>query len=167
MMFLQFFIWGSWFVTMGPFLDSNLGADGSQIGLAYGTQSWGAIIAPFIIGLVADIMDWNHIRFCPVESEKGKLIGLVSMRMINRYYNQNQGKTDAKVTVQDLMIKKPITISPESTIVEAMNLMREHHIGCLPVIKKDRLVGIVTEGNFLNITATLLKIMNQSGPKNQ
>ena len=54
MMFLQFFIWGSWFVTMGPFLDSNLGADGSQIGLAYGTQSWGAIIAPFIIGLVAD-----------------------------------------------------------------------------------------------------------------
>lgn len=114
-----------------------------------------------IIGLVADVMDWNHIRFTPVESEKGKLIGLVSMRMINRYLNKNQGKTDTKVTVQDLMIKKPITISPESTIFEAMNLMREHHIGCLPVVKKERLVGIVTEGNFLNITATLLKIMNQ------
>ena len=54
MMFLQFFIWGSWFVTMGTFLDNNLQANGAQIGLAYGTQSWGAILAPFIIGLIAD-----------------------------------------------------------------------------------------------------------------
>ncbi len=54
MMFLQFFIWGSWFVTMGTFLDNNLEADGAQIGLAYATQSWGAILAPFIIGLIAD-----------------------------------------------------------------------------------------------------------------
>ena len=73
-----------------------------------------------IIELVADIMDWQHIRFTPVESEKGKLIGLVSMRMINRHFNKNQGKTDTQVTVQDLMIKKPITISPESTIFEAI-----------------------------------------------
>jgi nucleoside transporter len=54
MMFLQFFIWGSWFVTMGTFLDNNLEANGAQIGLAYSTQSWGAILAPFIIGLIAD-----------------------------------------------------------------------------------------------------------------
>lgn len=54
MMFLQFFIWGSWFVTMGTYLDNNLAADGAQIGLAYSTQSWGAILAPFIIGLIAD-----------------------------------------------------------------------------------------------------------------
>lgn len=54
MMFLQFFIWGSWFVTMGTFLDNNLQANGAQIGLAYATQSWGAILAPFIIGLIAD-----------------------------------------------------------------------------------------------------------------
>ncbi len=54
MMFLEFFIWGGWFVTMGTFLGSNLGASGGQIGQAYSTQSWGAIIAPFIIGLIAD-----------------------------------------------------------------------------------------------------------------
>jgi len=54
MMFLEFFIWGAWFVTMGTFLGSSLQADGGQIGQAYSTQSWGAIIAPFIIGLVAD-----------------------------------------------------------------------------------------------------------------
>jgi len=54
MMFLQFFIWGGWFVTLGTFLASTLEASGGQIGMAFATQSWGAIIAPFIIGLIAD-----------------------------------------------------------------------------------------------------------------
>ena len=54
MMFLEFFIWGSWFVTMGTYLTSTLKASDVQNGIAYGTQSWGAIIAPFIIGLIAD-----------------------------------------------------------------------------------------------------------------
>jgi nucleoside transporter len=54
MMFLEFFIWGGWFVTMGSYLASNLHATGAQSALAYSTQSWGAIIAPFIVGLIAD-----------------------------------------------------------------------------------------------------------------
>jgi len=54
MMFLEFFVWGSWYVTMGTFLGANLGATGTQIGAAFSTQSFGAIIAPFIIGLIAD-----------------------------------------------------------------------------------------------------------------
>ncbi len=54
MMFLEFFIWGGWFVTLGTFLDYNLEASGGQIATAFSTQSWGAIIAPFIIGLIAD-----------------------------------------------------------------------------------------------------------------
>jgi nucleoside transporter len=54
MMFLEFFIWGGWFVTLGSFLANNLGANGAQTAMAYSTQSWGAIIAPFVIGLIAD-----------------------------------------------------------------------------------------------------------------
>ncbi|MFT6416472.1 MAG: nucleoside transporter [Dokdonia sp.] len=54
MMFLEFFIWGGWFVTMGTFLGNNLSATGGETAMAYSTQSWGAIIAPFIIGLIAD-----------------------------------------------------------------------------------------------------------------
>jgi nucleoside transporter len=54
MMFLEFFIWGGWFVTLGTFLGDNLHANGGEIAMAFSTQSWGAIIAPFIIGLIAD-----------------------------------------------------------------------------------------------------------------
>jgi nucleoside transporter len=54
MMFLEFFIWGAWFVTLGTFLDKTLHATGVQAGSVFSTQSWGAIIAPFIIGLIAD-----------------------------------------------------------------------------------------------------------------
>ncbi len=54
MMFLEFFIWGSWYVTMGSYLPNSLESDGAEVALAYSTQSWGAIIAPFIIGLIAD-----------------------------------------------------------------------------------------------------------------
>jgi nucleoside transporter len=54
MMFLNFFIWGAWFVTLGTFLFNNLNASGAQIGSVFSTQSWGAIIAPFVIGLIAD-----------------------------------------------------------------------------------------------------------------
>lgn len=54
MMFLEFFIWGAWFVTLGPFLGNTLSATGAQSAQVFQTQSWGAIIAPFIIGLIAD-----------------------------------------------------------------------------------------------------------------
>jgi nucleoside transporter len=54
MMFLEFFVWGAWFVTMGSYLTGSLGMTGVESAAAYSTQSWGAIAAPFIIGLIAD-----------------------------------------------------------------------------------------------------------------
>ena len=54
MMFLEFFVWGSWFVTMGTYLGQELGSSGEDVGTAYMTQAWGAIIAPFVVGLIAD-----------------------------------------------------------------------------------------------------------------
>ena len=56
MMFLEFFIWGGWFVTMGTFLSQAFNASGAQLAQAYETQSIGAIIAPFIIGLIDNIL---------------------------------------------------------------------------------------------------------------
>ena len=77
MMFLQFFIWGGWFVTLGTFLGGTLGASGGEIGMAFSTQSWGAIISPFIIGLIAD-------RFFNAERILGilHLVGAVLMYLM-------------------------------------------------------------------------------------
>lgn len=77
MMFLEFFIWGGWFVTLGTYLANNLNATGAQSAMVFATQSWGAIIAPFIIGLVAD-------RFFNAEKILGilHLAGAVLMYML-------------------------------------------------------------------------------------
>ncbi len=79
MMFLEFFIWGAWFVTLGTFLFNNLHATGEQSGSVFSTQSWGAIIAPFIIGLIAD-------RYFNAEKIMGllHLVGAVLMYQMYR-----------------------------------------------------------------------------------
>jgi len=79
MMFLEFFIWGSWFVTLGTFLDKNLSASGSQTAAVFSTQSWGAIIAPFIIGLIAD-------RFFNAEKILG-VLHIVGAVLMYQMYN--------------------------------------------------------------------------------
>jgi len=115
-----------------------------------------------IIELVANLIDWRHIRYVPVEDDSKHLVGLVSMRMVFREYNNvihEKGK--ASSSVQDVMIKNPITIHPEASILKAVDIMDSQKIGCLPVVKNNRLVGIITEQNYMTITKRLLKQLHK------
>ncbi|TRX42963.1 nucleoside permease [Flavobacterium restrictum] len=84
MMFLEFFIWGAWFVTLGTFLGSNLKATGAETAAVFSTQSWGAIIAPFIIGLIAD-------RYFNAEKILGILHIIGAFLMYQMYQSQDVG----------------------------------------------------------------------------
>ncbi|MFT5386104.1 MAG: CBS domain-containing protein, partial [Saprospiraceae bacterium] len=57
----------------------------------------------------------------------------------------------------DIMIKNPTTITPETTILDAMDLMRKTQVGCLPVVKGKELIGIITEMDFLRISGRLIE----------
>ncbi|MEZ4909552.1 MAG: CBS domain-containing protein [Saprospiraceae bacterium] len=110
-----------------------------------------------IVDLVAEVMDWNTIRFTPVEDSKGKLVGLVTARLLLRHYihcKQNSRKT---TLVSDIMIKNPKTITQDANIMDAMRMMKENKIGCLPVVNGDELVGLISETDFLRITARLIE----------
>ena len=89
----------------------------------------------------------------PVEDKDHKLIGLVSYRSVLRFLTKG-GKDGA---VSEIMKSDVITVTPETPTLEAIQLMRRYRIGCLPVLQNGRLVGVVTEENFLKISGDLLE----------
>lgn len=111
-----------------------------------------------IIDFVAEIMNWRRIRYLPVESKDGKLEGLVTSRSFLKHYLRLKANKDInEITIEDIMIKDLITIGPDASIMEAMEIMRSKEIGSLPVVKNDELIGIITEMDFLRITNRLLE----------
>jgi CBS domain-containing protein/gamma-glutamylcysteine synthetase len=114
-----------------------------------------------ILEFVSNLMDWRRIRYVPVEDDKKHLVGLVTMRMIFNAYSKSVNHDENVVeSVEDIMIENPITIHPEASIMEAMDIMDSQQIGCLPVVKSNRLVGIITEQNYMTIAARLLRVLH-------
>ncbi len=110
------------------------------------------------VELVADMMDWRKINYSPVEDTKGNLIGLITTRLILRYYaKKSKLKSDEPMLVRDIMIESPITIDPNAKILEAVEKMKQNGIGSLPVVQGNELVGIITEMDFLQISARLIE----------
>jgi CBS domain-containing protein/gamma-glutamyl:cysteine ligase YbdK (ATP-grasp superfamily) len=122
-----------------------------------------------LIDLAASMMDWRHVRHVPVEDEEGRLVGLVTHRALLRLLSTKSNGSNshgfgvaaaaapAPVTVQEIMVQNPITISASTPSLEAIELMRTHNIGCLPVVEGDQLVGIVTSFDFLEASARVFE----------
>ncbi len=111
-----------------------------------------------LIDLVAELMDWRRIRYMPVEDSKGQLSGLITSRILLRHFTRfNRVNGKEAISVKDVMIENPLVIEPTATILEAMTMMRENRIGCLPVVKGGELVGVITEMDFLRISARLIE----------
>ena len=115
-----------------------------------------------IIQLAADLMDWRSLRFLPVENQEGKLVGLMTSRLLIRYFAQKPDLSREVKSVEDIMITDPVTIGPNDSILVAMKRMRENRIGCLPVVIDEELVGIISENDFINISARLIERLAHS-----
>ena len=84
-----------------------------------------------VIDLVANVMDWKHIRHVPVEDNAHRLVGLVTHRGLMRVLAQNYGTPMQPIPVRQVMQRSVVTVEPETSTLEAIRLMKEHRISCL------------------------------------
>jgi CBS domain-containing protein len=111
-----------------------------------------------LLEMVAFLMDRNEIRHVPVEDDRHRLVGLVSYRSILRMVAEMGGDVGKETTpVRAIMDSEPVTVSPETSTLEAIDLMWKHGVSCLPVVKGGKLVGLVSEADFLPIAYELLE----------
>jgi CBS domain-containing protein len=110
-----------------------------------------------LVDLAASVMTWRHIRHVPVEDEEGRLVGLVSHRALLKLLSRGIAFNKSTVSVRDIMTANPLTVSSTTPTLEAIQIMRENGVGCLPVVDDGQLVGIVTSYDFLEASASLFK----------
>src|SRR6059058_933060 len=78
MMFLQYFVWGAWYVTIGTWLNQTLHFSGEQIGIISGTTTIGAIVSPFLVGFMADELFANQRLLAVLHGVGGILLWYAS-----------------------------------------------------------------------------------------
>jgi acetoin utilization protein AcuB len=108
------------------------------------------------LSLANDIMRLGRIRHLPVV-DGSRLVGIVSERDLFRsslaqalgYGGSVPRNLMKAVRIKDIMVKELTTISPEAKLSDAVRLMIDKKIGCLPVVEDDRLVGLVTETDIM------------------
>lgn len=110
--------------------------------------------------VAGELMDWAHVRHVPVVDANGRLVGVVSHRDLLRasissvethIVQAERRQHLAQITVAQVMQTPTHTVTPETTVRQAAATMRTFHIGCLPVIERGALVGIVTAHDMLGL----------------
>ena len=108
-----------------------------------------------------DIMKQGRIRHLPVLDQNGNLCGIVSQRDLFRgmllrtlgYGTYLEQKMLDTHVIKEAMIDRVHTTTPDASLQEAARLMTTHKVGCLPVVDGSKLVGILTEGDFVKLFA--------------
>jgi len=114
-----------------------------------------------LVDLAAHIMDWEHIRHVPIEDERGNLVGLITSGGLLHHYTTCVGEDCKTIPVEKIMVKNPITVTPETATIDAIKLMRDKKIGCLPVVREGKLVGIITEHDFMKVSERLMQELSK------
>jgi CBS domain-containing protein len=97
--------------------------------------------------LATAVMQWKNIHHLPIEDRQGKLCGILSWKQMEAFLSEeNQKET---MLVSDIMEANVITMRPEDTIKDAIDVMKKNQIGCLPIVQDQHLVGIVTIQDLL------------------
>lgn len=102
-----------------------------------------------IIELVIKIMEWRKIGRMPVEGLKGELIGLLTRSRIERLIEEDSSVNQK--LVKEVMIKNVIIAEPHDSLEESIQRMKRFQVGCLPVIQRNELIGIITEGDIVKV----------------
>lgn len=110
-----------------------------------------------LLDLAASLMDWRHIKHVPVEDSQGYLVGLVTYRTLLRQLTSAVPQDRSTLAVKDVMTPNPITVEPNTLTVEALRIMRANRIGCLPVVSDNKLVGLITQTDLLDVASSLLE----------
>jgi len=109
------------------------------------------------LSIADDVMRLGRIRHLPVLDDDERLVGIVSQRDLFRgalaralgYGVHAQQKLLGQLLVKEVMTNDPISIAPDAPLAAAARLMLERKIGALPVVEEGRLVGILTESDFV------------------
>jgi len=99
-------------------------------------------------------MEWRYVRHVPVEDNEGHLLGLVSHRQLLRLVARG---SSSEVMVSEVMHHDPLSVPSDTPTVEAIRLMRDQRLSCLPVVDEGRLVGLVTEYDLMIVAGRLLE----------
>jgi CBS domain-containing protein len=124
----------------------------------YMTTSLFTVHEDELVGMVAFLMDRKQIRHVLVEDDEHRLVGLVSYRSLLRLMAEGFDQvSDDAPPVKMIMERDPVSVAPETPTLEAIDLLRHHKVSCLPVVKHGKLVGIVSERDFMPIAYELLE----------
>jgi CBS domain-containing protein len=109
-----------------------------------------------LVDLATSTMEWRHVRHVPVESATGELVGLLSTRELLRLHSADTETPDQPIPVSTVMQPNPITIPPDMLLDKAFVQMLESDTGCLLVVARGQLQGIVTERDLLEAALVLI-----------